>query len=113
VDIDKLGQPRSDQPTVGPAPSDPKPYVTIDDQIKNLEREADVRTGLSFGAIAYGLTGDLNFAEIVNGLASGLGGAASGRNGMSSTPIGNMESPPGQTAGGPPSPGASAAPPQR
>jgi hypothetical protein len=32
--------------------------------------QGDVRTGLVFGAVVYSVTGDLDFAEIVNGLAS-------------------------------------------
>jgi hypothetical protein len=47
----------SDQPTVGPAPSDPHPYMPIADQIERMEREANVRTELTYGTVVYGVTG--------------------------------------------------------
>jgi hypothetical protein len=114
MDQNRVGPPEmSDNPTVGPAPSNPQPYVPIADQVERMEREADVRTGLTFGAVVYGVTGNLEFAEMVNGFASAGAGTASGRNSMSPNPIGNPESPsPSKPADiGPASPGASAAPP--
>jgi len=49
------------------------------------DRVNAVRTGLTFGAVAYGFTGDLEFAEMVNGFAEAAGGTAAGDNGMSPT----------------------------